>query len=103
MTMSIPPCPYADVRIPCEACNRQFRSRTCFDKHKTNKLGKKTVCEKKKNCVTCNTFISDKKHECFKPFCTICNQNREIGNFCFMQPLKNELPRSDDVLFFLRF
>jgi hypothetical protein len=23
----------------------------------------------------------------------------EIGHFCFMQPLKNELPRSDDVLF----
>ena len=41
--MSIPPCPYADVRIPCEACNRQFRSRTCFDKHKTNKLGKKDI------------------------------------------------------------
>ena len=23
----------------------------------------------------------------------------EIGHFCFMQPLKNELPRSDDVLY----
>jgi len=45
MTMSIPPCPYA-VRIPCESCNRQFRSRACFDRHKTNKLGN-TVCEKR--------------------------------------------------------
>jgi len=96
--ISVPPFPYADVRIPCEACNRQFRSRACFDKHKTNKLGKKTVCEKK-NCATCNTFISDKKHECFKPHCTIGNQNREIGHFCFMQPLKNELPRGYDVLY----
>jgi len=41
--MSVPPCPYADVRIPCEACNRQYRSRVCFDKHKTNKLGKKDI------------------------------------------------------------
>ena len=40
MTMSIPPCPYADVRIPWESCNRQFRSRACFERHKTNKLGK---------------------------------------------------------------
>ena len=39
-SMSMPPCPYADVRIPCESCNRQFRSRACFDKHKTNNLGK---------------------------------------------------------------
>ena len=37
---SVPPCPYEDVRIPCESYNRQFRSRACFDRHKTNKLGK---------------------------------------------------------------
>jgi len=81
--MSVPPCSYDDVRIPCELCNRQFRSRTCFDKHKINKLGKKTVCEKKRNCTTCNSFISDKRHECFKPYCTICHQNREIGHFFY--------------------
>jgi len=86
--MSVPPCPYAGVRIPCEACNRQFRSRACFDRHKTNKIGEKTVCEKK-NCTTCNTFITDKRHECFKQYCTNCNQHREIGHFCFMQTLKN--------------
>ena len=34
--MSIPPCICTDVRIPCEACNRTFRSKACFDKHKTN-------------------------------------------------------------------
>jgi len=45
--MSIPPCPYADVRIPCESCNRQFRSRTCFVKHKKNKLGKKTYVKRR--------------------------------------------------------
>jgi len=97
--MSIPPCPYADVRIPCESCNRQFRSRACFDKHKSNKIGKKSVCEKKRNCATCNTFITRKNHECFKPFCVACKQNKEVGHLCFMQPLKNELPRSDDVLY----
>jgi hypothetical protein len=70
-----------------------------FDKNKTNKIGKKTVCEKKRNCTVCNKFITEKRHECFKQFCTICQQNRDIGHFCFMQPLENELPRSDNVLF----
>jgi len=90
--MSVPPCSYDDARIPCESCNRQFRSRTCFDKQKKNKIGKKTVCEKKRNCTTCNSFIGDKRHECFKAYCNICNQNREIGHFCFMQPLKTNCP-----------
>jgi hypothetical protein len=58
--------------------------------NKTNRIGKKTVCEKKRNCAVCNTFITENRHECFKPFCTICQQNREIGHLCFMQPLKNE-------------
>jgi len=41
--MSIPPCVCTDVRIPCEACNRTFRSQACFDKHKSNKLKEKTM------------------------------------------------------------
>ena len=32
--MSVPPCAFPDVRIPCESCNRNFRSPACFDKHK---------------------------------------------------------------------
>ena len=46
MTMSVP-CPYDDVRITCESCNRQFRSRACFDRHKTNKLGNKTYVKRR--------------------------------------------------------
>jgi hypothetical protein len=58
--MSVPPCPYDDVRIPCVSCNRQFRSRACFDRHKKNKIGKKTVCEKKRNCAIRNKLITNK-------------------------------------------
>jgi hypothetical protein len=47
----------------------------------------------------CNNYITDKKHECFKSYCTNCKQNREVDHFCYTQPLKNELPGSDDVLF----
>ena len=35
---TVPPCVYTHVRIPCESCNKTFRSQSCFDKHKTNKL-----------------------------------------------------------------
>jgi len=30
----IPPCAFEDIRIPCEICNRHFRSEKCFDNHK---------------------------------------------------------------------
>jgi len=67
--MFIPPCVYSHVRIPCESCNRTFRCQSCFDKHKTNKLKGKTVCEQKKNCANCGILLyPEQKHECFKPF-----------------------------------
>jgi len=46
--MSIPPRSYADVRMPFEACNRQFRSRACFDKRTNNKLGKRQYMKRRK-------------------------------------------------------
>jgi len=47
-SMPIPPWVYSHDRIPCESCNRTFRSQSCFNKHKTNKLNGKTVCEQKR-------------------------------------------------------
>ena len=43
--MSVPPCEFPGLPIPCVSCNRNFSSHTCFDEHKTNKLRGKTVCE----------------------------------------------------------
>jgi len=98
--LSIPPCISTDVRIPCGSCNRTFRSQTCFGKHKTNKLKGKPVCAQKRNCGTCNSLISPmRKQECFKQCCAFCQQNREAGHYCYMRPLANELPKSDNVLF----
>jgi len=98
--MSTPPCAFsqAAVRIPCESCNRTFRSQTCFDRHKTNKLRRKTVCEQKRNCQNCGILLTHIKHECYKPFCTNCMQNEKIGHLYYMRPLSGELPRSDNVL-----
>jgi hypothetical protein len=87
------------VKIPCESCKRMFRSQTCFDRHKTNKLRGKTVCEQKRNCPKCGLFLSRKQHECFKSYCENYSAYKEVGHLCYMKPLKNEVPRSDDVLF----
>jgi len=98
--MSVPPCRFSHVRIPCELCNRNFRSRAFFYKHKTNKLRRKTVCEQKKNCAACCSLLTNKKkHVCIKPFCANCKRNLEFGHLCYLATLKNELPRSDNVLF----
>jgi len=64
-----------------------------------NKLGGKSVCEQKRNCTVCDRFITLNKHEFFKPYCKNCDQNKEAGRFCYMNSLKNELPRNDEVLF----
>jgi len=89
------------MKVTCESCNRNFRSRSCFEKHKTNKLEGKIVCEKVRNCPVCKACVTRKNHECFKPYCPKCNKNMEINHLYYMQPLKNEVPRSDDVLFVL--
>jgi len=97
---SVPPCTFSEERVPCESCNRNFRSRSYFEKHKTNKLeGKNTVCEKGRNCPVCKACVTRKNQECFKPYCSKCNKNMEINHLCYMQPLKNELLSADDVLF----
>ena len=101
--LSIPPCISMNVRIPCGSCNRTFRSQACFEKHKTHMLKGKPVCVQKRNCGKYNSPISPmRKHVCFKQYCSFCQQKREAGNFCYMRPLKNEFPRSDNVLSVLR-
>ena len=39
------PCAFSGERIPCFACNRHFRSHTCFAKHKQRSMNKISVCE----------------------------------------------------------
>jgi hypothetical protein len=97
--MSTPSCALSEVRIPCASCNRTFISQACFDRHRTNKMKGKTVCEKKRNCSNCGTTLTSKKHECYKFYCKNCMNNEQIVHLCYMRPLVNELTRSDNVRF----
>ena len=59
-----PPCISTDVRNPCEAHKRTFRSQACFEEHKTYKLKGKTACAQKRNCANFNGLLGDRsKHE----------------------------------------
>jgi hypothetical protein len=85
------PCVSAGIRIPCDLCNRHFRSQEYFDNHKKKTQGKikKSACDLSK--CTCGSLMTQKKkHECNKRSCVTCNENKEIGYLCFMRPLKKE-------------
>ena len=97
--MMSPPCAFEDIRIPCEICNRHFRSQKYFDNHKRRTPKKRTVCERKSCCGTSGALVTRKNHECNKRFCQNCKKNKEAGHLCFMRPLKNALPAGDRVLY----
>jgi hypothetical protein len=62
-------------------------------------MGRKTVCERKRCCVTCGALVTRPNHEYHKRFCETCKLNKDLGHQCYMQPLKDELPPSDGVLY----
>jgi len=97
--MMSPPCAFEDIRVPCEICNRNFRSQKCFDIHKRRTPKKRTVCERKRYCGTCGALVTRENHECNKRFCQNYKQNIVAGHLCFMRPLKNMLPAGDRVLY----
>jgi len=70
--MASPPCTFSDVRIPCDGCNRHFRSRTCFANHKQSTAMRKSVYESKRCCATCGLLVTDARHKCNKVFCANC-------------------------------
>jgi hypothetical protein len=97
--MSSPPCVSTWVRIPCDNCNRHFRSQTCFDNHKQTRANKKSVCERKRICESCGGLVTRDGHECNRRYCATCGQHRETGHLCFIKPLQNEPVSTEKVLY----
>lgn len=97
-----PPCAFKCFRIPCAECKRNFRSRSCFNKHKISTLNKKSLWERKRFFATCGVIVTLGNHECNNRHCETCNQNREVGHLYYIRPLKNVLPANvDNVLYVL--
>lgn len=93
-------------RIKCGACNRRFKSFTCYGNHTTNimlpenkKSKRKTVCDFLQVCGECCTFIdyrgrSSESHTCTEFVCSICSKlvpNRDEHE-CFIQKYEKNAP-----------
>jgi len=99
--MNCPPGAFYDFRIPCDECNRHFRSRTCFANHKQSTAKRKSVCELKRCCATFELLVTGDGHECRKRYCANCKQNRYVGHICYMRPLKDVLPDAFDKVLYV--
>jgi hypothetical protein len=73
-----PPCTKDQVKN-CGTCNRYCFSEKCFQNHVTLNVKGKLVCQWTEVCRNCSYLVtSDSKHDCFKKFCTFCNNLQAI-------------------------
>ena len=70
----------------CDDCNRMFRSKSCFDKHKMGR-----VCTMYKRCRNCEVsykvFLNDSGvdvHRCGYSWCATCKRVRPVQHLCFI-------------------
>lgn len=82
---SSPKCDPKVALITCDVCNRHFYGYNCYMNH-LNKDGKgKTVCESKKNCPLCKSYMEN-NHVCGKRECFTCEEVVDKDNhFCHIR------------------
>ena len=85
----------------CELCNRYFPSSNCFDNHLKCMDGvSKSVCEKKKKCMTCQKLVNTvnlppENHHCGLIYCTICKDHVSKEHECYVKRVPND-PDKDE-------
>ena len=74
----------------CKDCNRKFKNKTCFVKHKELIKHGNSTCNTHHKCATCNQLISKqmhkKPHQCGERYCKTCTDLFEEGHKCYMLP-----------------
>jgi hypothetical protein len=74
----------------CKDCNRKFKNKTCFVKHKELTKHGNSTCNTHHKCTTCNQLISKqmhkKPHQCGERYCKTCKDFFEEGHKCYMLP-----------------
>ena len=96
--MASPPCVSAGIQIPCELCNRNFRSQACFYMYKKTQGKNKSVCELRK-CLIRAALRSPIRSTNVISCSVTCNENKEVGHVSFMRPLINVSASSEHVLY----
>ena len=94
--------------LTCDECNRWFRSRACYDCHKVQVGGTKSICQSIKKCEKCGKStdvgkLSSKGHICGKK-CSTCGivlENGENEHKCYIQKTEqSEDSKYNQLLFF---
>ena len=93
--------------LECNECNRWFKSKACYDRHKEPVDGAKSVCQGIKKCGKCGKSVevrklNPKNHICGKK-CSTCGLvlNEKSEHKCYIQ--KTEQPEEsqyNQLLFF---
>ena len=99
-----PDCPIVSW-VSCIDCNRMFKSRECFDRHKQNIGHEGSVCASLVKCLHCNSVVKRGRagpdlHHCGQSKCKVCKEYVDPKHHqCYMQtvtersvPENGELP-----------
>ena len=98
---------FGNVDIECNDCNRTFKSKACYDRHKESVGGARSVCEGVKKCKKCGKSMEVRKlnpkgHICGRK-CSTCGVilNEEDEHKCYIQKTKQtEESQYSGLLFF---
>ena len=93
--------------LGCNECNRWFKSRACYDKHKEQVDGARSVCQSIKKCEKCGKStqvrkLNPKGHVCGKK-CSTCGVvlNDKDEHKCYIQKTEqSEESQYNELLFF---
>ena len=99
---------YVNVPMQCDQCKRTFKSRACYERHKEQMNGTKSICEAIHKCEKCNKSmdvrkLSSKGHICGKK-CSTCGiilEDAEAKHECYIQKIEqSEDSQYNELLFF---
>ena len=93
--------------LGCNECNRWFKSKACYDRHKESVDGARSVCQGIKKCEKCGKSVEVRKlnpkgHVCGKK-CSTCGVvlNEKDEHKCYIQKTEqSEESQYNELLFF---
>ena len=93
--------------LTCDECKRFFKNRACYDRHKVQIGGTKSMCQTIKKCEKCGKSMDGrnlrKGHICGKKFstCGIVLKDGENEHKCYIQKTEqSEDSKYNELLFF---
>ena len=92
----------------CNECKRRFKSKDCYDRHKENLIGTRTVCQVIRKCEKCGKAMDVRKlnpkgHICGKkcPTCGLILDEKDDEHKCYIQKMEqSEESQYNHLLFF---